>query len=137
MGRSDVTPLRGYLDVGGMTRGQQLENIDERARRIRRQEVRRLTKLWGHSLSAAVSSASAYIQRRRREQVTRRELSALDDHLLRDIGLSRSEIPYMARVVAAADRNVLLERPVTALQLERSPSLQVVVPEASARPKAA
>ena len=39
--------------------------------------------------------------RRHRERVTFEELSGLADHVLRDIGVSRSEIGYIAKRVAA------------------------------------
>ncbi len=135
MRRSDITPQQSYPEMEGATRAQQLENIDERARRIRRQEVRRLWRLWGRGLTAALTRFTAHIRRRRQERITRRELSALDDHMLRDIGLSRGEIPYTARLVGTAPRGSLMERPVTALQVQRSPSPQVVMYQPSAQPR--
>jgi uncharacterized protein YjiS (DUF1127 family) len=42
----------------------------------------------------------APIQRAYRRQVAYRELSALDDYLLRDIGLTRGDIPYVVRALS-------------------------------------
>ena len=68
------------------------------------------TQLWQHGWRALRTSAKAALaplsaaahalHRWRREAVTIRELSALRDRELRDIGIERSEIPSIARSMA-------------------------------------
>ena len=44
-------------------------------------------RAWGHAIRIRLRLAERWIERRR----TRRALTKLDDHLLRDIGISRAE----------------------------------------------
>jgi uncharacterized protein YjiS (DUF1127 family) len=56
-----------------------------------------------HALVAALRRTAAAWQRHRRRRAAMRELQALDDHLLHDIGLHRSEISSLvAEVIGAA-----------------------------------
>jgi uncharacterized protein YjiS (DUF1127 family) len=56
----------------------------------------------GRGLWSAAAGTAAAIGRWRRERATMRELMALDDHMLKDIGLSRSMIRGIAAGVARA-----------------------------------
>jgi uncharacterized protein YjiS (DUF1127 family) len=47
-----------------------------------------------HSLMHTIGSAFGRFFERHRQQKTRSELLALDDHSLADIGMSRSELEY-------------------------------------------
>lgn len=51
----------------------------------------------GHALGRLVAGVWNALTRRHREREAIRALSALDDHLLRDIGIRRSEIPLVVR----------------------------------------
>lgn len=106
--------------IGPTTVAAQLEGIDERARRIRGEETRRLWQSWLRGLAATTSRLSAHLGRHRQERRTRRELAALDDYLLRDIGLSRGEIPYVARLVTSRGRGTLLRTPVAGWRADRA-----------------
>lgn len=60
-------------------------------------------KAIGRGLLVLVNGVGAVwiaIRRKQRERVTRRELSMLDDHILADIGLSRSDVGHTAHVLA-------------------------------------
>jgi uncharacterized protein YjiS (DUF1127 family) len=56
------------------------------------------------SLASRIASLGAWLGRSLRRAVlaerTRRELSGLPDEMLRDIGITRGDIPYIAAVVA-------------------------------------
>ena len=52
------------------------------------------------AMAGAVARAFAAAQAKMRERATIREISNLDDHILNDIGLPRSEIRAMARKLA-------------------------------------
>jgi uncharacterized protein YjiS (DUF1127 family) len=56
---------------------------------------------------ARAAALSAGIQRWRSQRTTRRALGALDDRLLRDIGLGRGEIPAVAARPGDADRRLI------------------------------
>lgn len=51
---------------------------------------------------------AAALERRRRQRRTHRELSALSDRQLDDIGLRRAEIPFLARKAASARAEITL-----------------------------
>jgi uncharacterized protein YjiS (DUF1127 family) len=55
-----------------------------------------------HAVVAALRGTAAAWQRNRRRNAAIRELQSLDDHLLHDIGLHRSEISSMAAEVIGA-----------------------------------
>lgn len=59
---------------------------------------------WPAMLVRPVRHGIAWIEARRRLQRDARELMALDDRILRDIGLSRREIEYAARHGKGFDR---------------------------------
>lgn len=74
--------------------------------RLRRANEARLTawaEAWNRLAAdlqagrAALAGLAARLQRMRREAATLRELRALDDRILRDIGLSRAEIREAVR----------------------------------------
>ncbi len=54
------------------------------------------TSLWGHVVAAAQAYLAALAQRRLRRRAMQ-ELERLDDRILRDIGVTRSEIGYVVR----------------------------------------
>ena len=56
-----------------------------------------------HGLVAALRSTAAAWQRIRRRRAMLRELESLDDHMLRDIGVHRSEVSSLvAELIGAA-----------------------------------
>jgi uncharacterized protein YjiS (DUF1127 family) len=56
-----------------------------------------------HAVVAALRSTAAAWQRSRRRRAMLRELETLDDHMLRDIGLHRSEVSSLvAELIGAA-----------------------------------
>jgi len=62
---------------------------------------------------AALRNTAAAWQRSRRRRAALRELEALDDHVLKDIGVRRSELPSLvAELVGAAPatRRAAMER---------------------------
>lgn len=68
----------------------------------------------GHGLGALLSVAWKTVSRPYREHEAIRQLDRLDDHMLRDIGIRRSEIPLVVRGHATArgpGRTKSLEHP--------------------------
>lgn len=55
---------------------------------------------FGTAAVAATFRVAAAFMRWRNERATMRALGALEDHILKDIGVSRGEIPAIARKVA-------------------------------------
>lgn len=88
--------------------------IEAYARRIRAEAVAKLVKTGLVNLKTLAARYKAHQQQRRAVE----ELNALDDQMLRDIGLSRSEIP-----AAVAG---LIERPFAGAVNENSVGAQVV-----------
>lgn len=60
-------------------------------------------------IKVAIKAVAGWLQRRVRERAALRELSALDDHSLKDIGVARGEIRRIAR--AFADGENVQRRP--------------------------
>ncbi len=65
------------------------------------------TRRWTHGVEEWWTSLLNAFIRRREEQRAIRHLQALDDHLLRDIGIHRSEI---ASVVSGRERDLTRRR---------------------------
>lgn len=59
---------------------------------------------WPAALARPIKLGLAWIGSRRRLRRHVRELTALDNHILRDIGINRSEVEYAARCGTAFDR---------------------------------
>ncbi len=83
---------------------QQMHRYAERARAARSAVYAEMFKGIGRGLRASVRTVAAAIERRRRRLATQRELSALDDCLLRDIGVRRYDIPALADASATTGR---------------------------------
>lgn len=78
----------------------QMQRYAERARAARSAVYAEFFKGIGRGLRAV----AAGFDRRRRRRASLRELSALDDGLLRDIGIRRYDIPALADASTAAGR---------------------------------
>ena len=67
------------------------------------------------AVSGAIFEAARWMQRRHRERVAIRQLYELDERMLKDIGLPRSEIRSVARALANSDQAA---RPLAEVQAE-------------------
>jgi uncharacterized protein YjiS (DUF1127 family) len=83
---------------------EQMRVMEKRARRARAEAYRQVFGGLGRGIARAFQSIGTladHFSRWRREGITIRELQALDDRLLRDIGLERSNIRRMVWGLAA------------------------------------
>ncbi|WP_341703498.1 DUF1127 domain-containing protein [Ferrovibrio sp.] len=94
--------------------------IEAYARRVRAETLARLIAAGWTRLTAIAGRFGTYLAQRRAID----ELSALDDQMLRDIGLSRSEIP-----AAVAG---LIERPILAVNENQAGKVTRLVPREAA-----
>lgn len=89
-----------YLTVYGTVPG-----LDAHLRRAHEERAAAFYAAWKAGvrvLGAPVRRLAAAIRRDRRARRTSRELNALSDHQLSDIGLTRGEIRDIAEIIAAA-----------------------------------
>ena len=74
---------------------------------------RNVRRAFGFAVSAVAKSIAGIVEsarRRHREAVTVRELSALRDRELRDIGIERADIRFIARSMAQNDKDPRRQR---------------------------
>jgi len=76
------------------------------ARRMQAEEFAKLVRKLGRGLMSLASALAMPYKVWRDYQETYRELSELDDRMLADIGISRSDIPRVAAGVWAAETQV-------------------------------
>lgn len=109
--KASTTQRLGFgPEIEAKTVAEHLDGIDERVRQLRSREAGKFLRQGRRSLSQAVRRATEWFRQRREEHVTFRELAALDDRMLRDLGLSRGELHYVARQAAATPGAI--DRPV-------------------------
>ena len=90
-----------------------------------RQQGWRVLPLWATAALASLTRIGRTLHRWHREAVTIRELSALRDRELRDIGIERGEIPAIARSMAdggVASRRAARSAPVLKVVPRQGPA---------------
>lgn len=80
---------------------QQMRVYEQRARKARAEAHALVFGALGRGIVSAIRGVARGIHRRHVEKAAVRELSALDDRLLRDIGLERGDIRTVASTLAA------------------------------------
>jgi uncharacterized protein YjiS (DUF1127 family) len=103
-------PVEQGLEVEAKTIAEHLDGLDERIRELRHREIHELVQQGRDRFGQTLRRASQWFRERRLERATYRELAALDDRMLRDLGLSRGELHYVARRAVATPGD--LERPI-------------------------
>lgn len=76
-----------------------------RAHEARAEAASRILAFVVRSAVGTGRSLAARIVQARRRHAAIRELQALDDHLLKDIGISRSQVPYVVEQQLAGTRS--------------------------------
>ncbi|MDQ0314151.1 DUF1127 domain-containing protein [Amorphus orientalis] len=74
----------------------ELLEIENAAHAMRADQFARLARAAGRAIAAPVRKVAAFLVELHRTHVTFSELSALNDRELRDIGLTRADIPAVA-----------------------------------------
>ena len=101
-----------------------------RARQARAEAVARILAFVFRSAVGAGRTLAAHVRKARRRHAAIRELHALDDHLLKDIGISRGQIPYVVEQQLVGTRSEGLQRDTgprgRSVRVRRAPSLERV-----------
>ena len=87
-----------------------IEHYTQTGRALRAQAVRQALRDLIRGIVGAVRQGAEALQRWHRRRVTYRELMALDDRLLRDIGLRRDQIPAAVEGLWRNESNPVAKR---------------------------
>lgn len=127
---------RGRREAHGIHRQHDWDRVHRQAVAARDEVAGVMLAAAGRGIRAALEEVAALGRRyraRRRREATIRELNALDDRILHDIGLTRDDVRAMAASPLAVDRNAALVPPRPAGDPEQTPGAGTVhaMPERS------
>lgn len=93
--RHQATSTQTPAAVGAILSQEQVDHYLHEAHRLRAERFGLIARGIGRGVRSAVRYIAHALVRWRQRRATYRELAALDDHALQDIGLSRGQIPFV------------------------------------------